>query len=148
MRDKNCLAAILALRHQGVSFDPLGHPVGHSLGQPIFGDTLGDTSGLKGPGDSCSRPADFVVFVIRIPVVLAKASDVLLSGSEKGVFWKRSPFRKVHFLEILENLEILEILEKPQTEENKGESGHFLEILENVENLEILEIPPVKRPLS
>ena len=31
------------------------------------------------------------------------------SGSEKGVFWKRGLFRKVHFLEILENLEILEI---------------------------------------
>ena len=29
------------------------------------------------------------------------------SDSEKGVFWKS--FRKVHFLEILENLEILEI---------------------------------------
>ena len=35
------------------------------------------------------------------------------SGSEKGVFWKRGLFRKVHFLEILENLEILEILENP-----------------------------------
>ena len=28
------------------------------------------------------------------------------SGSEKGVFWKRGLFRKVHSLEILENLEI------------------------------------------
>ena len=28
------------------------------------------------------------------------------SGSEKGVFWKRGLFRKVHFLEILETLEI------------------------------------------
>ena len=28
------------------------------------------------------------------------------SGSEKGIFWKRGLFRKVHFLE---NLEILEI---------------------------------------
>ena len=55
------------------------------------------------------------------------------SGSEKGVFWKRGLFRKVHFLEILENLEILEILENPQTVENKGESDHFLEILENLE---------------
>ena len=43
------------------------------------------------------------------------------SGSEKGVFWKRGLFRKVHFLEILENLEILEILENPQTLENKGD---------------------------
>ena len=67
------------------------------------------------------------------------------SGSEKGVFWKRGLFRKVHFLENLENLEILEILENPQTVENKEESDHFLEILEN---LEILEIPPVGRPLS
>ena len=71
----------------------------------------------------------------------------LKSGLEKGVFWKRGLFRKVHFLEILENLEILEILEKPQTVENRGESGHFLEILESLEILEILEIPPVKRPL-
>ena len=70
------------------------------------------------------------------------------SASEKGVFWKRGLFRKVHFLEILENLEILEILENRQTVENKGESDHFLEILENLEILEILEIPPVKRPLS
>ena len=51
-----------------------------------------------------------------------KKSGGLLSGSEKGVFWKRGLFRKVHFLEILENLEILEILEKSQTVENKGES--------------------------
>ena len=76
------------------------------------------------------------------------------SGSEKGVFWKRGLFRKVHFLEILENLEnleileILEILENPQIVENKGETGHFLEILEILDILEILEIPPVKRPLS
>ena len=55
----------------------------------------------------------------------------MILGSEKGVFWKRSLFRKVHFLEILENLEILEILGNPQTGENRGESDHFLEILEN-----------------
>ena len=66
-------------------------------------------------------------------------------GSEKGVFWKRGLFRKVHFLEILGALEVLEILENPQTVESKGESDH---VLENFENLEILEIPPVKRPLS
>ena len=41
------------------------------------------------------------------------------SGSEKGLFWKRGLFRKVHFLEILENLEILEIQENPQTLEIK-----------------------------
>ena len=29
---------------------------------------------------------------------------VQMSGSEKGVFWKRGLFRKVHLLEILENL--------------------------------------------
>ena len=78
-------------------------------------------------------------------------SHLRRSGSEKGVFWKRGPFRKGHFLEFLENLEILETLENPQTLENKGESDHFLEILENLENLEILEIleiPPAKRPLS
>ena len=48
----------------------------------------------------------------------------ILSGSEKGVFWKRGLFRKVH------SLEIPEILENPQTLEDKGESDHFLEILE------------------
>ena len=36
------------------------------------------------------------------------------SGSEKGVFWKRGLFRKIHVLESLENLEILAILENPQ----------------------------------
>ena len=65
-----------------------------------------------------------------------------LSGSGKGVSWKRGLFRKVHFLEIVE------ILENPRTMENKEESDHFLEILKNLENLEILENPPVKRPLS
>ena len=54
-----------------------------------------------------------------------------MTGSEKGVFRKRGRFRKVHFLEILENVEILEILENPQTV--KGESDQFLEILENLE---------------
>ena len=70
------------------------------------------------------------------------------SASEKGVFWKRGLFRKVHLLEILENLEILEFLENSQTVEKTGESDHFLEILESLEILEILEIPQVKRPLS
>ena len=69
-------------------------------------------------------------------------------GFGKGVFGQRGLFRKVHFLEILENLEIREILENPQTAEKKGESDHFLETLENLEILEILEIPPTKRPLS
>ena len=67
---------------------------------------------------------------------------------EKGVFWKRGLFRKVLFLEILENLEILEISENRHTVENKGESDGFPEILENLEILEILEIPSAKRPLS
>ena len=58
---------------------------------------------------------------------------------------KRGLFRKVHFLEILENLETLEILENLQIVEKKGESDH---VLENFENLEILEIPPAKRPFS
>ena len=61
---------------------------------------------------------------------------------------KRSVFRKVHFLEILENLEILEFLENPQTVEKKGDSAHVLEILESLEILEIREISPVKRHLS
>ena len=79
---------------------------------------------------------------------LVQGPKARLSGSEKGVFWKRGLFRKVHFLEILENLEILEILENPQTVEIKGQPDNFLEILENLEILEILEIPPAKRPLS
>ena len=54
-------------------------------------------------------------------------------GFGKGGLLEKGLFRKVHFLESLEN---------------KGESEHFLEILENLEILEILEIPPVKRPLS
>ena len=74
-----------------------------------------------------------------------KCDTPFKSGSEKGVFWKRGLFKKVHFLEILENLEILEFLENSQTVEKKGDSDHFLEILEN---LEILEISPAKRPLS
>ena len=57
--------------------------------------------------------------------------------SGRRALLEEASFRKVHFLEILEN---------PQTVENKGESDHFLEILENLEILEILEIPPVKRP--
>ena len=59
----------------------------------------------------------------------------MISGSEKGLFWKRGLFRKVHFLKVLENLEILlQTLEKSQTVESKEESDHFLEILENLEN--------------
>ena len=54
------------------------------------------------------------------------------SGSEKGVFWKRGLFRKVHF----PSRDSLEILENPRLE-NRGESDHFLEILENLEILEI-----------
>ena len=61
-------------------------------------------------------------------------------------FGKRGLFRRVHFLEILENFEILE--KPPQTVENKGESDHFQEILGNLKVVDILEIPPVKRPLS
>ena len=71
-----------------------------------------------------------------------------MSGSEQGVFWKRGLFRKVHFLEVLENLEILEFLENPQTVEKKGDSDHLPESLENLKILEIPEISPVKRPLS
>ena len=52
------------------------------------------------------------------------------SGPEKGVFWKRGLFRKVHFLEMLE------IQENLQTAENKVDSDQSLEILENLESLE------------
>ena len=64
--------------------------------------------------------------------------NVSKSGSEKGVFWKRGLFRKVHFLETLENLEILEILENPQTGKQRR-IRPFREILENLEIFEIQE---------
>ena len=54
-------------------------------------------------------------------------------GLGKRSFWKRGLFRKVHFLEFLENVEILEILEKSETLEKKEESDLFLEILGNLE---------------
>ena len=69
------------------------------------------------------------------------------SGSGKGVLWKRGLFRKVHFLEILENLEILEILENPQTVETKGESDHFLENLAR-DFRDSGDFTSEKRPLS
>ena len=43
----------------------------------------------------------------------SKSNPHHLSGSEKGVFWKRRLVRNIHFLEILE------ILENSQTVENK-----------------------------
>ena len=58
-----------------------------------------------------------------------------MSGLEKGVFWKRGLFRKVHCLETLEYLGSLEILENAKTVENKGESDHLLEILEEFRHL-------------
>ena len=39
-------------------------------------------------------------------------------------------FRRVYFLEILENVEVLEILENPHALEIKEEPDHFLENLE------------------
>ena len=83
---------------------------------------------------------------INIRVSLSTVGRAI--GKTNVGFGKRGLFRKVHFLEILENLEILEILENPQTVENKGKSDHCLEILEKLEILEIQEIPSVKRPLS
>ena len=86
-----------------------------------------------------------ICITIRLPFVSRYfCGSIRVRGrwnTPKGVFWKRGLFRKVHFLEILENLEILEILENPQAVESKGESGHFLEILENLEILEILLSP-------
>ena len=66
---------------------------------------------------------------------------MLFFGFGKRGLLERGLFRKIHFLEIIENLEILEILGNPQSVESKGETDHL-------EILEILEIPPVKRPLS
>ena len=61
------------------------------------------------------------------------------SGSEKGVFWKRGLFRKVHSLEILENLEILEILKNPQTLENKGQPRDVRDSLSEKRPLKAVE---------
>ena len=72
--------------------------------------------------------------------------DCFVSGSEKGVFWKRGLFRKVQCRPSEEFRDSRDSGE-PQTVENKDESNHFLEIREHLEVLEILEIPPVKRPL-
>ena len=52
------------------------------------------------------------------------------SGSETKGFLEKGSFRKVHFLDDLEDSEIVAIPENPQTVENKGESDHFLEIME------------------
>ena len=41
------------------------------------------------------------------------ASPALFSGSEKGVFWQRALFRKVHFLEILEFRDSRDFREPP-----------------------------------
>ena len=80
------------------------------------------------------------------PFRSCQQGSLSLPKSETSVgFGKRGLFRKVHFLEILENLKILE---KFLTVEKNGEYDHFLEILENLESLEILEILPVKSPLS
>ena len=68
----------------------------------------------------------------EIALVVLRASDHR-SGSEKGVLWKRSLFKNVHFLEKLVILETWEILEIYKSVENKGESEHFLEILENLD---------------
>ena len=56
--------------------------------------------------------------IAQLPLHNSILSSHQISGSEKGVFWKRGLFRNVHFLEILENVEILE---NPQTLENKWE---------------------------
>ena len=101
------------------------------------------------PGRTGDQGDQDIVYVpnVYVPFLASSNSDfwTSTSGSQEGVFWERGLFRKVHFVEILENLEILE---NAQTVANNGESDHFLEILENLEKLEILEIPPVKRPLS
>ena len=84
-------------------------------------------------GRKRAKKADFGRFPGR--AARHPLSRKCVSGSEKGVFWKRGLFRKVHILEILEN---------PQTLENKGEPDH---LLKNLEILEIPEIHAVKRPL-
>ena len=83
----------------------------------------------------------------RPPYTAPKPRSCILSGSEKGVFWKRGLFRKSSFPELLENSENVEIPDNPQTVENTGESDHLLEILENLEIVEIQEIPPATGPV-
>ena len=72
-----------------------------------FGDRYDWTTGAPRDGNEWKK--------YRVVPHVHPSSARLYSGLEKGVFWKRGVFRKVHFLEILENLEILEILENPQT---------------------------------
>ena len=77
---------------------------------------------------------------INLPSCYLDMLELAIVGFGKG-----GPFRKVHFLEILENVEILEILDNQPAEcGKKGISDHFLDILENFEILEILDIPPLK----
>ena len=61
--------------------------------------------------------------------VLWKFALCVFSGLGKRGLLKKTAFRKVHLIDILENLEILEMLENPETVENKGESDHLLEII-------------------
>ena len=67
-----------------------------------------------------------------------------LFGFGKGVFCKRGLFRKVHFLEILDNLEILEFLGSPQTEKERR-FRPFSRDSKEFRDLEILEISPAKK---
>ena len=76
--------------------------------------TLGNKP-LKLLKSECAKGAEKASFreaVARNGVFGESILWVQKKGPFKGVFWKRGLFRKVHFLEILENLEILEILEK------------------------------------
>ena len=81
---------------------------------------------LRGDADLWSFCSHFGTKIAALAIVSPRKSIATCgdwrssapSGSEKGVFWKRRLFRKVH---LLEHLESLEILENPQTGENKGE---------------------------
>ena len=64
----------------------------------IFGRVFGDVHPIE----------NFTLEIVNVNLVLQN------SGSEKGVFWKRGLFGKVHFLEILENFEILENTQSPR----------------------------------
>ena len=100
---------------------------------------LSEVIGCKKQNIRKILPGEVDVDVVR-PCEIFEIRVREKGSSGKGVFWKRGLFRKVHFLEILQNLEILD-----SSPENTGESDHCLEILEKFENL---EIPPVQRPLS
>ena len=100
----------------------------------------------KGPrrtGEKVAQNTGIDFLALRLGVVLSPPNPgapntTLIGFGKRFFFWKRGLFRKVHFLEILENLASLEILENPQTVQNKEQADHLLEILDREHSNELL----------